>query len=281
MQLFNGKEYARKLDVKITEFLKHNNLTKKLLIIQIGDNAESQKYINLKKKVCERLGVLIQVEYFSSGLSDELIHQNINDLVNNDIVGGVIIQLPLPRQSLQKVLDLIPHNKDVDLLSSINLAQFYGGNFQKLPPVVRAIKYFMEVNEIDTQNMTAVVIGAGELVGRPLSFFLAQQGLKVEVLDKKINYDKVYAPGINIKGDVLISAAGVPNLVKGEDISAGCHVIDFGSSVLNGKTVGDIDIGSKLDHLGIFSPSPGGMGPLVVRFLIINFLEFVVGKKIV
>lgn len=264
--MFDGRLHAQKLEETLTTGLPMSaHKGSKLLIIQIGDNAASEKYINLKLNLCQKVGVTAYLAKLDPAESDDALFARITTLVNSPEVGGCIIQLPLPRMSLNSALDLIPLEKDIDLLSSKSMDQYYAGNFQKLPPVVRAVDYFTKVNDINLQNKAVTVIGFGNLVGKPVGHFLSSLGAKVAVLDD-------YKTGQPITGDLILLSAGVPHLVNGENIASGSSVIDFGSSVLDGKTVGDLNLNSSLDHLSNVSPSPGGMGPLVVRFLVMNFL---------
>lgn len=204
---------------------------------------------------------------------------------------GVIVQIPLPRPGLQNVLNIIPVSKDVDLLSNKSQKKFYSGDFTRLSPVVRAFEYFLISNHLDVKSKKCDIIGNGFLVGRLISAFLLQRGAKVRILDKaanerRINYEHVsnfnfekpnivkepYSKGKKLNSQFVVLSAGVPNLVDGSDISEGANVLDFGSNLLNGRYVGDLDMNSKLDHLSIISPSPGGMGPPVLGFLIVNLL---------
>lgn len=306
MNIFNGKDHAKSLEQKIKNNIFTLNPFNKLAIVQVGENPASQKYINLKENTCNRLGIRTIVNFIGEGESDENIYSRVRQIFNDKQVGGGIIQLPLPRKSLNGVLNLIPPGKDIDLISSKSLKQYYEGDFSKLSPVVRSLQYFLAVNELNTQNLKVVIIGNGSLVGRPISYFLLKNGAKVTVLDDtavaqnklfdnktqektsiikeaflgdgipvvfdQIDYKKNYEYGTFLDCDLLVLSAGIPRLIKGVDIKDNCAVVDYGSAVLENKTVGDLDLDSEINHLGIVSPSPGGMGPLVVRFLIMNFI---------
>ncbi len=266
MTIFDGRLHAQKLEEEILKAVKNGVKSGvNLVIIQVGDNTASEKYINLKLKLCEKVGVQTKFIKIQPYLPDSEILLQIQQIMDSPDTGGCIIQMPMPRLSLNSALDLIPLSKDLDLLSSKSMDQFMSGNFEKLPPVVRAVDYFLKTNGIDLQDKSATVVGFGQIVGKPVAHFLSSLGAKVSILDD-------YKTGAYLQSDLLVLSAGVPNLVNGEDISSGCAVIDFGSSILEGKTVGDLNMRSALDHLSNISPSPGGMGPLVVRFLVMNFL---------
>lgn len=264
MRIFDGNYHAQLLDEKIKRFLETHKVSKKLAIIQVGDNLASTKYVNLKKRYCTMLGVPVEVCNINSDNKDDIIVNKVRDVFEDETIGGGIIQLPLPRKSLGDLLNIIPIEKDIDTISNIGITQFYAGDFSRLSPVVRATMYYLNICDIP-KGITATIIGEGDLVGKPLAFYLTKMGNNVQIIPN-------YATGMHINCQLLVLSAGVPNLVQGQDILPGVAVIDFGSSVVNGKTTGDLDLNSNLNHLSWVSPSPGGMGPLVIRFLVMNFL---------
>lgn len=266
MTLFTGREEAQKLDNIIRQKIAEEGSVEKILsILMVGDNPSSQKYVDLKKRLCEGFGIPVDVTVLNSTLPDEEIAAKTVEICEDDRVGGVVIQLPLPRESLNKIIELIPEEKDVDRISQSSLKKFYKNDFSKLSPVIRAFKNYLEFSRINLKNIDTIIIGKGFLVGEPLGHYLLQQGAKVQfVLDYKAN--------LSLNCQLLVLSAGYPELVKGESIPKGCNVVDFGSSVIDNKTIGDLDPKSAMGHLGFVSPSPGGMGPLVTRYLLMNFL---------
>ncbi|MBU1132724.1 hypothetical protein KKG08_00430 [Patescibacteria group bacterium] len=267
MEFFNGKKYAELLDEKIRKHLASNPINKSLAIILIGSDPASEKYVGIKERLCNRLGIPIEVHRISEDIADKDIFTQVENIFINDNVSGGIIQLPLPRETLNKVLELIPLDKDVDLISPKAQEIYYSGNFARLSPVVRALEYFLDVNKIDTDGLDTCVIGDGYLVGKPVVHYLKQKNTNVNLLSD-------YRIGCELNYQLLVLSAGNPSLVKGQNVVKGCHILDYGSSVVSGKVKGDLDLDSELDHLGIISPSPGGLGPLVTRFLLFNFLKF-------
>jgi len=266
MTLFDGRKHAQALELVIHQNIPYSEKSGKILaIIALGKNRSSEVYVNLKVKFCEKFGIKTEVFKIHSSESDQYIADRVSHVFLKESVGGGIIQLPLPRLSLKSVLDLIPLDKDIDLLSSKSLDQYYSGDLSRLPPVVRSFAYFVKTNALQLAGKRAVIVGNGDLVGKPISYYLSKYGAKVQVMDN-------YETGQKLKADFIVLSAGVAGLVNGEDVSDNCHIVDYGSSIINSKTYGDLNMISKLGHLGIISPSPGGMGPLVVRFLVMNFL---------
>ncbi|MBW6441831.1 bifunctional 5,10-methylenetetrahydrofolate dehydrogenase/5,10-methenyltetrahydrofolate cyclohydrolase [Patescibacteria group bacterium] len=267
MKIFDAKNQFQKLEEKIKNIMDENPKVrdKVLTIVLIGTDPSSEKFIKIKSDLCEKLGIKYKVFKIDENLSDGEIFRNVKDIFESGEVGGGIIQLPLPRESLYRVLDFIPVEKDVDVISTEGKSRFYSGDFSVLSPVVRAFENFINENEINLEGLKSVVVGDGELVGKPISFYLEKKGSVVEVLND-------YDGSSKLDCELLLLASGVSNLIKGENISEGCDVVDFGSSVIEGKCVGDLDMTSSLEHLGCVSKSPGGMGPLVVRYLMLNYL---------
>jgi methylenetetrahydrofolate dehydrogenase (NADP+)/methenyltetrahydrofolate cyclohydrolase len=271
VKIFDGKKQAQKVEENIIETLDKNPevLDKILAIIMIGKDPSSEKFIKIKSDLCEKLGIEYEIYNIDENISDEESITKVENIFDSEKVGGGIVQLPLPRKSLYKILDIIPVEKDVDVISTVGKENFYSGDFSILSPVLRAFENFINENNIELEKTKAVVVGDGELVGKPISFYLRKKGAEIELLS---NYDG----NSKLECELLVLAAGIPNLIKGENISDGCNVVDFGSTVVDGKCVGDLDMSSNTENLGCVSKSPGGMGPLVVRYLISNYLDSIV-----
>ena len=278
MNLFDGKTEAKKLDLLIIKNIQKIKDSGKsigrLLIIQIGNNEISKKYVELKLKVCSKFGINTDNVFISDNRSDNDIYTQVQELVNDKGVSGSVIQLPLPRQSLKNILNLIPSDKDIDVLSSKNQFRYYSNDPVIFPPAVRALKYFLDINDIDIRNKNACVIGNGNLVGRPVAHFFKLNRVNLSVIDN-------YIQGEKLDYHIVILSAGVPNLVNSSDIVTDAVVVDFGTSMVDGKVNGDLNLKSDMSHLKIVSPSPGGMGPLVIRFLILNHTRiYDIGKYV-
>jgi len=186
----------------------------------------------------------------------EELKSHVEIIAKDPYISGFIIQLPLPLGKYDFLIKLIPSEKDIDNLT--NSLTFDS-------PVVRALGYFLDWGKISLKNNEVCVIGDGNLVGKPLAKYCEKKGAGVTV-------NTNYKTGDKITADLIIVGVGIPGLVKGEDVKQGANVVDFGSAVVEGRVMGDFDVASHLSHLGIISPSPGGLGPLVVRYLIMNFL---------
>lgn len=269
MQLFNGKQQAKELDKTIQQTvttLGDLTNTKVLLIINISNTNEIPVYVKMKTKVCERLGIATQYINISSNLNDNEILQKVRNEINKENVASAIIQLPLPRTSLEPILLELPLTKDIDVLNPTTRKQTKKTH---LAPVVRAVNHFLNFYNLPL-NLSISMIGDGYLVGQPLIDWFKSNGAEVDVynINNPVN-------NVPLKSKLVISATGIPKLLKGDNMAGGTSLIDYGSSYsdTDKKIIGDFDLESKIDHLKFISPSPGGMGPLVVRYLILNHLD--------
>jgi methylenetetrahydrofolate dehydrogenase (NADP+)/methenyltetrahydrofolate cyclohydrolase len=254
------------MSLKLDDILRSNSTNGVLSIIQIGNNASSEKYISIKKRVGEKLGIKTWVYHFTDSLDINSLKSQIWEIANREDVTGVIVQLPLPSNVPADILDLIPLEKDVDLLSKTSQGYLYNNILDHGSPITRATEYVLDTNKFEYENSNVLIVGNGFLVGKPLAHILKNKGCNVTVTDN-------YTTELAINKNLIILSAGVPNLINGEDMSPNTTVIDFGSTVIDGKTYGDLNMNSKLDHLGLIVPSPKGMGPIVVRFLFLNHLK--------
>lgn len=295
MTVFDGNLFSKQCDQLLLEHCRdYYRSADKLVIIQLDTNAVSERYTKNKALLCKKLGITCELVNLLSSESDETLAKRVGDICDGTATRGVIIQLPLPRPQLASLLNLIPVEKDIDMLSKVSQDSLYSGDFRRLPPVLRALAVYILLSEkVDQPSVTHAamfdnawlvdrvtkvirgksfyVIGDGFLVGRPIASWLEKMGAGVTV-------NANYKTGQAIKSDYLVLSSGIPNLVNGEDICKNCNVVDFGTSILNSKITGDLNKDSKLDHLGYVSLSPGGVGPVVVRSLIANFLAFIDGS---
>lgn len=287
MLLFDGRQHASYIDATIKNLLETQKNTGTLLIVLVGDNASSTKYIQNKIKLCDQFGIKTRFDHIPSDLSDAQIVQTITASFNLVEVQGGILQMPLPRKTLNAVLPQLPPQKDVDLLFPANVSAFFNNDFKLLSPVVRGFLYFVQVSTLDknvqvtpsTHNIdlltnfrqtclskTFTIIGHGELVGKPIAHLITALGGKVQIIPR-------YKRGDRIQSDYLILGTGAPNLVDIQDVNSDCHILDFGTAVVEGKIQGDLSLSKAENHRGLVSASPGGIGPIVLRFLLLNFLK--------
>lgn len=258
---------GNKINEEVREKLRGHTKGLSLAIIWVGDNPVSLKYIEKKKRFGEDIGVNVEVFKYGSGMMTSELIEEIKSISRE--YSGLIVQLPLPKQ-IDSVfaLNMIPINKDVDLLSEKSYQNFVEGKSIILPPVVASVKEIFETSGVgDLRGLHAVVVGKGKLVGKPVAAWLASQGVSVDLLGKEAGDLTPFT----IKADIIVSGAGVPGLIKTDMVRDGAIVIDVATSDVGGSMVGDVDPAVALKSK-IFSPVPGGVGPITVAMLFKNLV---------
>jgi len=270
MIILDGRKLAEKILRNLKKEIKSRHLQLGLAVILVGDNPVSKVFIRQKEKICQKIGISFRLFKFPVKISFRKLKEGIEEIVRDPDNSGIIIQLPLPQKfNTQEILNLIPSEKDVDVLSEKSLGKFYTGTLSILPPVVSGIFHFFKEYKIPIKGKNVVVIGAGKLVGQPLILWLLREKATVSVIDE---FTKNVS-SITKKADILISGVGKPNLIKGNMVKNGVIVIDAGTSVKNGKLVGDVDFKSVSKKASYITPVPGGVGPLTVASLIENLVK--------
>ncbi len=271
MKLFDGKAEALKLDNIIETHIKTTCVKLPILaIVQVGDFAPSKKYVSIKRRYCEKLSIPIETHFFESTNSFATLQDNIKSICNREDIKSIIIQLPLPNKEFNRLLDLIPMPKDVDMLSSQSQKNFYRNEYSFISPVLRAFEHFTSSVGLNLSTLNVDVIGEGFLVGKPITHYLQNKGAQVTVFSLESN--NPISKSTVLTGDLVVLSADLPNLLLGAQIKEGAFVVDFGSAVVKEKLVGNLTMESNVSHLAVVSPAIGGMGPLVVRYLIMNHL---------
>lgn len=269
-KILDGKKLAEKILGNLKKEVVGRRLKLKLAAVQVGDNPISEIFIRQKELACGKIGVSFQVFKYPSKISFPEIKKEIEKIVRSPRNSGIIIQLPLPKNlPAQKILDLIPQGKDIDVLSEKSLGKFYHGTLPILPPTVSGIQYLFKNYKIKIKQKNVVILGAGELIGRPLALWLLQKMATVSVLNE---FTKD-AASFTKKAGILISGAGRPNLIKGQMIKKGVIIIDGGVSFYKSKLTGDIDFGSISKKASYVAPVPGGLGPMTVACLLENLIK--------
>ena len=266
MKIFDGNFHASLLDKHLDIVVQSMKFVPGLAIVQIGNNSASSKYVQIKQRYGNEHNIPVEVYCYEDSKPYWFLHDELSRICARSDIGGVIVQLPLPGNSHYKLLDLIPRDKDVDLLASESRNAYLSGDITLLSPVVRAFKYFYDHAAEQSSIISIGVVGDGGLVGAPIFTYLIHKKLTVDLITD-------YTPGEALDYDLLILGTGNALLVDPQDIKDDCHVVDFGTYFVDGKIIGDLNTYVNYDHLGIVSKTPGGMGPLVVRYLFYNLTK--------
>ncbi|CAL7964349.1 bifunctional methylenetetrahydrofolate dehydrogenase/methenyltetrahydrofolate cyclohydrolase [Gammaproteobacteria bacterium] len=239
-----------------------------LAVVIVGANPASKIYVGKKRKMCQELHMLSQ-DYNLPETVPELELLKLIDTLNHDkTIDGILVQLPLPKHiDSSKVLEKILPNKDVDGFHPYNVGKLSTGQPVLRPCTPKGIVTLLESTGVDLKGKNAVVIGASNIVGKPMAMELINARCTVTVC-RSTTRD---LPSIVKQADIVVAATGVPQMVKGDWIKPGAIVIDVGINKLpNGKLVGDVDFEQAKIHAGWITPVPGGVGPMTVATLMEN-----------
>lgn len=253
-----------------------------LAAVLVGDDAGSRRFLELKKKAAESVGIDFRIYEFPEKISNGELRKKLNQIVKATTCGGMIIELSLPAHlNTQYVLNTIPEQKDPDVLSQKAQGAFWArlaeasakraGRAEILPPSVEAVKQIFEEHKIEPRGRTAAVFGYGRLVGKPVSHWLASEGATVAV----INEFTPEPAELSEKVDIIISGVGKPGLIKSDMIKEGAIVIDFGFVSAGEEMAGDVDFKEASKKALLITPVPGGTGPIVVAAVLKNFVKLI------
>ena len=268
----DGKAFSQTVLEKIRE--EHSQLKEKygkpagLAVVIVGNNPASQVYVKNKIRACENVGFYSENIELDENISEKELLQEIDKLNKNNRIDGILVQLPLPAHINElKIIDSISPEKDVDGFHVSNIGKMVIGDetgFLSCTPY--GIMQLLEEYKIEISGKDAVIIGRSNIVGKPMALMLIQKGATVQVcnsntkdLRKKLN-----------EADIIIVAAGVPKLLKKEDVKEGAVVIDVGINRVDGKICGDVDYEEVAEKTSYITPVPGGVGPMTIASLIKN-----------
>lgn len=272
MNILDGKSLAKKIKHNIKQEVKHLERKPKLTVVLVGDDQASLVYVKNKVQACADVGFSSQLDMFEKDVEEDVLLNHIKSLNEQEDVDGILVQLPLPAHiSMQNIIDAIDPSKDVDGFHPQNMGKLFSGDLENafIPCTPLGIKLLLDEYNIDLKGKNVCIVGAGFIVGKPLSMLMLNYDATVSVCHKYtkdiLEYTKT--------ADILISATGVPFLIKDYMVKDGAVVIDVGISKVSGKIVGDVDFESVSQKASFITPVPGGVGPMTVATLLLNTLK--------
>jgi len=269
MKILDGKKLSERILDGLKKKVKNRYLKLSLAVILVGNGQISRIFIHGIEKDSEKIGIDFKLFKFPAKIKPFNLKKEIKAIVRNPQNDGVIIQLPLPKKfHSEEFLNLIPAEKDINVLSEKSLGKFYQGTLKILPPTVEGILELLKNYKIRILGKDVVIIGVGRLVGFPLATQLLKEKATVSVLNE---FTKG-TPFFTKKADILISGTGKANLIKGKMIKKRAIVIDAGTTIKGKKLVGDVDFKSVSKKASFITPVPGGVGPMTVACLLKNLV---------
>ena len=272
--IIDGKAVAKVLRKKYAQEvgeLSAAGVAPGLAVILVGDNPASRLYVGNKTRACQECGVRSHLQVFPADVPEFDVLQAIGKLNQHPEIDGILVQLPLPPHiDLRKILAAIDVDKDVDGFHLYNVGALVVGDTIFPPCTPFGVQLLLDSAGIEVEGKNAVIVGASNIVGKPMALMLLQREATVTVCHAKTRDLAQHT----ILADILIVAAGRPGLITAPMVRQGACVIDVGINKLpDGTTVGDVDFDSVKERAGWITPVPGGVGPMTVTMLIANTIR--------
>lgn len=274
MKLLDGKIVSQKILEQVKEDvgrLKKERIIPKLAVILVGENPASLSYIKQKKKACEFTGIEWEELDFDGTLTHDALIEKIKELNMRDDIHGILVQLPLPDHIYTpEVIKAVSPRKDVDGFHAYNLGKmFLSTEFEELAPCTpMGIIKLLDDYGIDVSGMDATVVGASNIVGKPIGIMLLNRNATVTTCHIKTKDLKKHT----LNADLLVVAVGKAGLITADMVKDGAIVIDVGCNKVDGKLCGDTDFDAISKKASYITPVPGGVGPMTVACLMENTL---------
>jgi methylenetetrahydrofolate dehydrogenase (NADP+)/methenyltetrahydrofolate cyclohydrolase len=271
-KIIDGKAIAKKLRAeyhdRVDVLRSRYSVTPALAVILVGDNPASQSYVRNKIAGCKEVGIRSELVELPASTTEEQLLDHIERLNNDITVHGILVQLPLPAHiRVSSVLEKISVEKDVDGFHLYNMGGLVTGSTVFSPCTPYGVQKILEHENIRVEGQNVVVVGASNIVGKPTALMLMQQDATVVICHKKTR-DLGH---FTLLADILVVAAGVPNLIVPQIVKTGAVVIDVGFNRLpDGRIVGDVDFEGVKEKASYITPVPGGVGQMTVTMLLHN-----------
>ncbi len=273
-RIIDGKALAARVRAEVAErtaALKARGVTPGLAVVLVGDDPASQLYVRNKAAACEAAGMHSRVIPLGADTPEGELLDVIEILNADPAIHGILVQLPLPGHiDTGLVIETISAEKDVDGFHISNAGRLLTGRPRLLPCTPYGVMKILESEGVTVRGAEAVIVGASNVVGKPMALLLLAAGATVTICNSKTRDLGAQTR----RADILIVATGKPGMVTGNMIKPGAIVIDVGISRLaSGQLVGDVDFESALPVAGAITPVPGGVGPMTIAMLLVNTVE--------
>ncbi|WP_314791017.1 bifunctional methylenetetrahydrofolate dehydrogenase/methenyltetrahydrofolate cyclohydrolase FolD [Aggregatibacter aphrophilus] len=273
-QIISGTQLSNQIKSKVaqqvSQYVERGKRAPGLAVILVGADPASQVYVASKRKSCTEIGITSKSYDLPETTTEQALLELIDELNQDNTVDGILVQLPLPKHiDSTKVIEKISPEKDVDGFHPYNVGRLC----QRIPTLRACTPYgvmkLLETTGISFYGKHAVIVGASNIVGRPMALELLLAGCTVTVTHR---FTEDLASHIR-QADILVVAVGKPKFIKGEWIKEGAVVVDVGINRIEGKLVGDVEFEIAAERAAYITPVPGGVGPMTVAMLMKNTLS--------
>ncbi len=275
MQLIDGKALAKKVQTSVAneveQLKQEKNIVPGLAVILVGDDPASHAYVKMKAKACEKVGFYSITHNMPDTISQDEIIATIEMINANPRIDGILVQLPLPKHvDTDKILEVIDPKKDVDGFHAYNVGRLVTNleSFVACTPL--GVMKMFEEYDIELEGKDVCVVGASNIVGKPMASLLLNANATVTVTHIFTKDLKSHTS----KADIVVVGVGVPGLIKEDMVKDGAIVIDIGiNRIEDGTLVGDVDFKNVAPKCSYITPVPGGVGPMTIAMLLSNTLK--------
>lgn len=277
--LINGRSIANKIKDELKNIIIKNKINPGLGIILVGERPDSQVYVRMKKKACEKIGITNFDVHLDSKISQNEVIKEINKMNENPDIHGILVQLPLPKHiNEREVLNCVSLKKDVDGFHSTNIGKLALNELNEIQPPCTpdgCIELLKRYN-IEIEGKHAVIVGRSNIVGMPLSLLLLHNNATVSICHSRTQNLKE----ITKTADILITAFGIPEKITEDYVKEDCVILDVGINQVKDDTkkkgyrlVGDCDFNNLKEKVKGITPVPGGVGPMTIAMLLKHTVE--------
>ncbi len=265
--IVNGQQIAQKILHKLTLKIQNSTINPHLAVILVGQDPASATYVRKKQEAAESIGIRFSLYKYPSDIKTDELCRELLKIQTDASLSGIIIQLPLPQGiNKQQVLNTLNPAIDVDYLSWESLGKLVIGENPLVPPTPGAILEILSFYRIPLKGRHVVLVGAGDLIGKPLTNILIQLPLTLTVCNKETKN----LGQITKQADILITGVGKAELIRGDMVKKGVIAIDAGVSFKGKKMFGDLHYEEVSRLASLITPTPGGVGPITVAKLLEN-----------
>jgi len=279
-EIIDGNAVAEDVRADVSEAvddLADSDVTPTLATVLMSDDPASETYVSMKQNDCEEVGIdTVDVELDSDAPAEEL-YDTIDELNGDDDVNGILVQMPVPDQvDDRRVLRSIDPEKDVDGLHPENIGRLVAGDARYKPCTPHGIQRLLEAADVETEGKEAVVVGRSRLVGKPMANLFIQKAAGGNATTTVCHSRTEDLAEKTRSADILVAAAGVPEMIDGSMIGEGAVVVDVGINQVDAdnekgyELVGDVDFESAERKASAITPVPGGVGPMTRAMLLYN-----------
>lgn len=267
--ILDGKKYREELIDEYKEIIEKEKLDITLAIILVGNDEASLKYVKNKIKYCSMVNIRTKMYYLNSNDKEEDLINLIKKLNEDDNITGIILQSPTPKGfDFEKCSNMIKEEKDIDGFTSKSIYNLYHNKEGLVPCTALGVLELLKHYNIKVAGKRVVIVGRGNITGKPLAMLLTNNDATVTLCHSKTKDLK----NITKEADILISATGKNKSITKDMVKEKAIIIDIGTTVIDGKSYGDVDFENVKDIASFITPVPGGVGPMTISMIIRNLI---------